>query len=74
MNLYAELIAAGLPISEATEDGAISGLPGVVMTDEQKEMFEEIIRDHFELPEPMPSTEERIAAMEDTVLAMLLGG
>jgi hypothetical protein len=27
-----------------------------------------------EVPLPVPSTEERIAAMEDTILAMLLGG
>jgi hypothetical protein len=28
----------------------------------------------IEVPLPVPSTEERIAAMEDTILAMLLGG
>ena len=27
-----------------------------------------------EVPLPLPSTEERIAAMEDAILAMLLGG
>jgi hypothetical protein len=72
--LFQKLQAANLPISEATEGGAISGMPGVVMTQEQEETVQEIIREHFGLPEPMPSTEERLTAIEDAVLAQILGG
>jgi hypothetical protein len=71
--LYEELIAAGVPISEATEEGAISGLPGVVMTQAQEEAMQDIVREHFGLPVPEPSTEERLAAVEDALLAQILG-
>lgn len=72
--LFQKLQAADLPISAATEDGAISGMPGVVMTQEQEETMQEIIREHFDLPLPEPSTEERLSAVEDAMLAQLLGG
>lgn len=74
VTLYEKLVAAGVPISEATEGGAISGMPGVVMTQEQEETMQEIIREHFDLPLPEPSTEERLTAVEDAMLAQLLGG
>lgn len=45
--LFEKLIAAGLPIGSATEDGAISGLPGVSMTDAQQAQFATIIHEHF---------------------------
>lgn len=45
--LFEKLTAANLPISSASENGEISGLPGVVMTQEQKQLFNDIILEHF---------------------------
>jgi hypothetical protein len=72
--LFQKMQAANLPVSSATESGAISGLPGVVMTQAQEETMQAIIREHFDLPLPEPSTEERLSAVEDAMLAQLLGG
>jgi hypothetical protein len=47
MSLYSKLIDAGLPIESATEEGAISGLPGVVMTPEQVQKMNDIVLEHF---------------------------
>lgn len=47
MTLYEKLIAAGLPIQSATEDGAITGLPGVAMTPAQIQTMNDIILEYF---------------------------
>lgn len=46
--LFEKLTAAGLPIASATEDGAISGLPSVSMTDTQRAQFDAIVNEHFD--------------------------
>jgi hypothetical protein len=46
--LFEKLTAANLPIESATETGAISGLPGVSMTDAQQAQFSAIIHEHFD--------------------------
>lgn len=47
MTLYEKLIAAGLPIESATEDGAVSVLPGIVLTDEQSQLMSDICFEHL---------------------------
>jgi len=47
MTLYEKLIAAGLPIAGATEQGEISGLPGTIFTDAQNQTMVDIILEHF---------------------------
>ncbi len=47
MTLYEKLIAASLPVQSATDQGAISFLPGVTLTAEQEEIFHIIILEHF---------------------------
>jgi len=47
MTLYEKLIAAGLPIASATEQGQISGLPGAVFTDEQIQTMNDVILEHL---------------------------
>ena len=47
MILYEKLIAANLPVQSATDQGAISFLPGVTLTKEQEDIFQIIILEHF---------------------------
>ena len=46
--LFEKLIAANLPVESATESGAISMLPGAIMTDAQRSLFSDIILEHFQ--------------------------
>jgi hypothetical protein len=43
MSLYQQLIDAGLPVKSATETGQVEGLPGVEMTSEQRQLFQDIL-------------------------------
>lgn len=47
MTLLQKFLDAGLPIQNATEDGAITGIPGVSMTTEQFQTFQDVIEKHF---------------------------
>ena len=55
MNIFEKLIAAGLPVLSATEDGAIES---TAMTDEQRVLFQQIINEHFGIQEPTMQTFE----------------
>jgi hypothetical protein len=76
--LFDKLIAAGLPIESATEDGQISGFPNAAMTEEQQHLFCDILIEHFQPSEyaaiKKPKDAERIAALEAALLELMMGG
>lgn len=43
MSLYDDLIAAGLPVSSAEVNQGVTGLPGVVWTQQQLDTLQEIV-------------------------------
>lgn len=47
MTLLEKLLAAGLPIANATEDGVVSGISGVVMTSEQFRQMNDVCMEHL---------------------------
>lgn len=72
MTLYEKLIAAGLPIESATEDGAVSGLPGVQMTAEHIRLLNDVCFEHFHPAEyaVMVRARNRLTAAKVTVKAI----
>lgn len=46
--LYEDLISSGLPIAAANERTTVSILPGVSLTENQRLVFERIIRDYID--------------------------
>lgn len=72
--LMKELCDAGIPVCSVRETGIPVADYTRTLSDSEIDEANAIIAAHDPVELPVPSAEERIAAMEDTILAMLLGG
>ena len=57
--LFEKIIAAGLPISDAKEDGSVTGTTGIELTEEQEDILRDIILEHTRPSEYSEISESR---------------
>lgn len=74
IKLSRELASAGLPVCSVRETGLPVADYTRTLTAEEIAEADAIIAAHDPTELLVPSTEERLVAMEDAILAMMLGG
>lgn len=72
--LYADLAKAGIPVVCVRSDGDPVADYNRELTVSEQAIADGIIAAHDPVEIPLPTVEERISAMEEVMLAQLLGG